>query len=66
MEWEEKIIADGKYKKLILDLGYAKIVILGPLQNGEYWWNVKIDEKDWTPTLEDAKVAALRLLKLEE
>jgi hypothetical protein len=65
MEWEEIIVADGKYKKLILDLGYAKIVILGPLQNGEYWWNVKIDEKGFATDLECAKKTALQLLNKE-
>jgi hypothetical protein len=64
MYWEELNIQDGKYKKIVCDLGYAKIIIIGPTEEGGYWWNVKLDEKGLTPTVDGAKKAALKLLNL--
>lgn len=65
IEWEKISIDNGRYYKIIGDLGYAKIIIIGPNQDGEYWWNVKMDEKGHSPSIEDAMHEALKLLKVE-
>jgi len=65
MEWDTRSIDKGKRIKAILDLGHAKIVIIGPNNDGKYWWNLKVDEQGLTDDLESAKDAALAHLNKE-
>ena len=65
MEWDTRIIDNGKRLKAILDLGHAKIVIIGPNNEGKYWWNLKVDEQGLTDDLESAKEDALAHLNKE-
>jgi hypothetical protein len=65
MEWDIRNIDNGKYVKAILDLGHAKIVIIGPNSEGKYWWNLKVDEQGLTGSFEDAKRVALHHLNKE-
>ena len=65
MEWDIRRIDNGKRIKAILDLGHAKIIIIGPNNEGKYWWNLKVDEQGLTEDFEAAKQVALSHLNKE-
>jgi len=66
VEWQKIKIDGGRYYKIIGDLGYAKIIIIGPNQDGNYWWNVKMDEKGHAASIEDAMLESLKLLNTKD
>lgn len=59
IEWSTISIAHANKVKVIGDNGPIKIVIGGPLETGEYWWTIKVEEKGTAPSLESARQAAL-------
>lgn len=68
IEWSTIDIKHAGKVKIIGDNGPIKIVIGGPLPNGEYWWTIKVEEKGFSPSIESARQAALDSVKyvLEE
>ena len=59
IEWSTINIAHASKVKIIGDNGPIKIVIGGPLQTGEYWWTIKVEEKGVAPSIESARQTAL-------
>ena len=59
IEWSTINIKQFSKVKIIGDNGPIKIVIGGPLETGEYWWTIKVEEKGVAPSIESARQAAL-------
>ena len=59
IDWSTINIAHANKVKIIGDNGPIKIVIGGPLETGEYWWTIKVEEKGVAPSIESARQAAL-------
>lgn len=51
--------------KIIGDNGPIKIIIGGPLEDGKYWWHVKVEEKGYASSIDDARQAALDSVKYD-
>lgn len=65
MLWSTINIEQGKKVKIIGDNGPIKIIIGGPLENGNYWWTIKVEEKGEGASIESARQAALDSVKYE-
>jgi hypothetical protein len=59
IDWSTISIKHANKVKIIGDNGPIKIVIGGPLETGEYWWTIKVEEKGVAPSIESARQAAL-------
>jgi archaellum component FlaG (FlaF/FlaG flagellin family) len=59
IEWSTINIKHAGKVKIIGDNGPIKIIIGGPLENGEYWWTIKVEEKGFASSIEEARQAAL-------
>jgi hypothetical protein len=59
LEWTTINIKEFNKVKIIGDNGPIKIIIGGPLETGEYWWTIKVEEKGVAPSIESARQAAL-------
>lgn len=65
MLWSTIDIEQGKKVKIIGDNGPIKIIIGGPLEDGNYWWTIKVEEKGYAQTVESARQAALDSVKYD-
>ena len=65
IEWSTINIQSAKKVKIIGDNGPIKIIIGGPLDNGNYWWTIKVEEKGEADTIESARQAALDSVRYE-
>ena len=65
IEWSTINIKQFNKVKIIGDNGPIKIIIGGPLETGEYWWTIKVEEKGVAPSIESARQAALDAVKYE-
>ena len=63
LEWSTINLEYAKKIKMIGDNGPIKIIIGGPLENGKYWWHVKVEEKGEAVSVLEAKQAALDSIK---
>ena len=59
IEWSTINIKEFNKVKIIGDNGPIKIIIGGPMENGNYWWTIKVEEKGEAGSIEAAKQAAL-------
>jgi len=65
LEWTTMNIKQFNKVKVIGDNGPIKIIIGGPLETGEYWWTIKVEEKGTAHSIEEARQAALDSIKYE-
>lgn len=65
LDWSRIDLEHADKVKIIGDNGPIKIVIGGPLEDGRYWWHVKVEEKGYSYTLDDARQAALDSVKYD-
>jgi hypothetical protein len=65
IEWSTINIKHAGKVKIIGDNGPIKIIIGGPLENGEYWWTIKVEEKGFATSIEEARQMALDSVKYD-
>lgn len=65
LEWTTLDLKHAKKVKIIGDNGPIKIIIGGPDEDGVYWWHVKVEEKGYAPTIEEARQMALDSVKCD-
>jgi hypothetical protein len=65
LEWTTINIKQFNKVKVIGDNGPIKIIIGGPLETGEYWWTIKVEEKGVAYSIEEARQAALDSIQYE-
>ena len=65
LDWTTIDIKHANRVKIIGDNGPIKIIIGGPLENGEYWWTIKVEEKGFAASIEEARQMALDSVKYE-
>lgn len=63
LEWTTLDLKHAAKVKIIGDNGPVKIIIGGPQENGLYWWHIKVEEKGYATTIEEAKQLALDNIK---
>lgn len=65
IEWSTINIKHANKVKIIGDNGPIKIIIGGPLNDGKYWWTIKVEEKGEADSIENARQAALDSVRYE-
>lgn len=65
IDWTTLDLKHAQKVKIIGDNGPIKIIIGGPLENGKYWWHVKVEEKGEADTVEEARQKALDSVQYE-
>ncbi len=65
IEWSTINIKHAGKVKIIGDNGPIKIIIGGPLEDGKYWWTIKVEEKGEANSIEEARQAALDSVKYD-
>ena len=65
LDWTTIDIKHANRVKIICDNGPIKIIIGGPREDGLYWWHVKVEEKGYAQTIEEARQMALDSVKYE-
>jgi hypothetical protein len=65
IEWTKIDLKHAKKVKIIGDNGPIKIIIGGPLENGNYWWHIKVEEKGEASSIESARQMALDSVKYD-
>lgn len=65
LEWTKIDLKHAGKVKIIGDNGPIKIIIGGPHEDGLYWWHVKVEEKGYAATIEEARQMALDSVKYE-
>jgi hypothetical protein len=65
IEWTTIDLKHANRVKIIGDNGPIKIIIGGPLENGNYWWHIKVEEKGEASSIESARQAALDSVKYD-
>jgi hypothetical protein len=66
LEWITIDLKHAEKVKIIGDNGPIKIVIGGPRpEDGLYWWHVKVEEKGYADSIEEARKMALDSVKYE-
>ena len=65
IEWSTINIKEFNKVKIIGDNGPIKIIIGGPLETGEYWWTIKVEEKGEADSIEEARQKALDSVQYE-
>ena len=65
IEWSTINIKHAGKVKIIGDNGPIKIIIGGPLDDGKYWWTIKVEEKGEADSIEGARQAALDSVRYE-
>ncbi len=65
LEWTTLDLKHAEKVKIIGDNGPIKIIIGGPLENGEYWWTIKVEEKGFASSIEEARQMALDSVKYD-
>jgi hypothetical protein len=68
IEWSKIEIKHAQKVKIIGDNGRIKVIIGGPLEDGSFWWTIKVEEQGKSPTIEKARQDALDsiLYEMEE
>jgi len=66
LEWTTLDLKHAEKVKIIGDNGPIKIIIGGPRpEDGLYWWHVKVEEKGYASTIEEARQMALDSVKYD-
>jgi len=65
LEWTTLDLKYAGKVKIIGDNGPIKIIIGGPREDGLYWWHVKVEEKGYAQTVDEARQMALDSVKYE-
>lgn len=65
LDWTTIDLKHAGRVKVIGDNGPIKIIIGGPREDGLYWWHVKVEEKGYAQTIDEARQMALDSVKYE-